>query len=149
MHDYFFKVNFSGLHALIRGCTFIFLAKKIGSTQLFRSAQLSISPIQVCIIIQVCPIFRFLYCSSAYQFSSACIQRSGIQVLSKRSAQLSKRAVQNSMVHNMLYEKLQLKVWGSLLKCFAGNFFNSGTWHIYLDLPIYLATVFCPPCTTI
>ena len=49
------------------------------------------------------------------------------------------------------YEKdfyLKSEDKGGFLTCSASDFFISGTWHIYLYLQIYLAAVFCPPCTT-
>ena len=42
MHGYLFEIEFSGLHTLIQVCTIIFLAKKIVSARLFKSARLKI-----------------------------------------------------------------------------------------------------------
>ena len=42
MHGYLFEIEFSGLHTLIQVCTLIFLAMKIVSARLFRSAQIKI-----------------------------------------------------------------------------------------------------------
>ena len=60
MHAYFFKLEFSGLHTLIQVCTLIFLAKKVVSARLFRSARLKIiqnafmkSQILVCTTINI------------------------------------------------------------------------------------------------
>ena len=42
MHGYLFEIEFSGLHTLIQVCTLIFLAMKIVSARLFRSAHIEI-----------------------------------------------------------------------------------------------------------
>jgi len=42
MHRYLFEIKFSGLHTIIQVCTLIFLAIKIVSARLFRSAQMKI-----------------------------------------------------------------------------------------------------------